>query len=86
MNNTPSAQLEFNSERLTMEEIEQRYSGEWVLIAEPDVDEAQQVKRGRVVFHTRDRAALYRADASSGLADAAILYIGPWPQKLEFQL
>jgi hypothetical protein len=39
---------------LTMEEIEARYEGEWVVIAEPRLGPGPQVLGGRVVFHHKD--------------------------------
>ena len=40
---------------LTMDEIRRRYDGEWVLIADPEVNDYQEVLHGRVVYHHADR-------------------------------
>ena len=39
-------------EMLTLKEIEERYAPDWVLIAEPEIDDQLKVIRGRVVFHS----------------------------------
>jgi len=68
------------NEVLTRAEMEARFDGEWVLIAEPEVDEDRDVRRGRVVFHGKDREAMYDYDASLQLTMAAYLYLGPMPE------
>ncbi len=68
------------NEVLTRAEMEARFDGEWVLIAEPEMDENRDVRRGRVVFHGKDREAMYDYDASLQLERAAYLYLGPMPE------
>jgi hypothetical protein len=48
------------TEVMTMEEIEARFPEEWLLIDQPEMDERDQLKRGRVVFHSPDRDEVYR--------------------------
>jgi hypothetical protein len=47
-------------EVLTMQEIEARFPEEWLLIDHPEMDEHDQIQRGRVVFHSPDRDEVYR--------------------------
>ncbi len=68
------------NEVLTRAEMEARFDGEWVLIADPEMDENQDVRRGRVVFHGKDREAMYDCDDSLQLKKAAYLYLGPMPE------
>ena len=68
------------NEVLTRAEMETRFSGEWVLIADPERDENRDVWGGRVVFHGKDREAMYNFDASLQLTEAAYLYLGPVPE------
>lgn len=68
------------NEVLTRAEMEARFDGEWVLIAEPEMDENRDGRRGRVVFHGKDREAMYDFDASLQLTTAAYLYLGPMPE------
>ncbi len=66
-------------EVLTREEIEQRFSSEWVLVAEPEVDEHLRVVRGRVVVHSKDREEVDRKAIELRLPSAAYLYTGEMP-------
>jgi hypothetical protein len=49
------------TETLTIEEINQRYPDEWVLIGEPETDETLEVLRGKVLYHGKDRDEMYQA-------------------------
>lgn len=42
-------------EVLTIEEIEKRYDGEWVLVGDPELDEHDEVLAGKVLAHSTDR-------------------------------
>ncbi len=48
------------SDVLTVAEIEERFGSEWVLIEEPQTNEALQVKAGKVRWHSKDRDEVYR--------------------------
>lgn len=67
------------NEVLTRAEMEAQFEGEWVLVADPEVDEHLEVQRGRVVYHGHDREAMYDRDEVLGLRRAAYLYLGPIP-------
>ena len=45
---------------LTAREIRRRYDGEWVYVADPQLDPSQNLVRGRVLFHGEDSDAVYR--------------------------
>ena len=51
-------------EVLTAAEIEKRFESEWVLIEDPQTDEALEVRRGKVRWHSKDRDEVYRKDAA----------------------
>ncbi len=68
------------NEVLTRAEMEAEFDGEWVLVADPEVDDSHQVQRGRVVYHGSDREAMYDYDESLRLPRAAYLYFGPMPE------
>ncbi len=74
------------SEILTIEEIEARYAPEWVLIAEPQVDDEQRLLGGRVVYTSTDRDELYRKAMELKLDRIAVRYLGTWPEDMEFVL
>lgn len=42
-------------QEMTIEEIEAQFEGEWVLIADPETDQYNQVVKGTVLFHSADR-------------------------------
>ena len=65
------------NEVLTRAEMEAQFEGEWVLVADPEVDEYQEVQQGRVVYHGQDREAMYDQDEALQLKSAAYLYFGP---------
>ena len=66
---------------MTMKEIERQFDSEWVLIDKPETTEWQEVLRGEVVFHSKDRNEIHRKImASEGLRDIAVLYIGEPPE------
>lgn len=65
------------SDTLTIEEINQRYPDEWVLIGEPETDETLEVLRGKVLFHGKSRAEMYRQSAcGSGQSTLAFHFTG----------
>jgi hypothetical protein len=69
-------------EVLTIEEIEARYAPEWVLIAEPQTDEALNILAGKVLFHSPDRDEVYRKAQELRLDRIAVRYLGPYPEHL----
>jgi hypothetical protein len=46
---------------LTIEEIQHRYDGEWVLIAHERLDENFEIVNGEVLAHAPDADTIYRA-------------------------
>lgn len=67
------------SDSLTRAEIEMRFASEWILIADPEVDEHLNVTRGRVVAHSRDRDEVYQRAIDLRLKHSAFLYTGQIP-------
>jgi hypothetical protein len=47
-------------EMLTAEEIEKKFDSEWVLVVDPQTDEHNEVRRGIVRCHSKDRDEVYR--------------------------
>ena len=65
---------------MTMKEIEQKFDSEWVLIDKPESNEVQEVLRGEVVFHSKDRQAIHERVMQMPVPrDIAVLYIGEPP-------
>ncbi|MFI5454165.1 MAG: hypothetical protein ACHRXM_01820 [Isosphaerales bacterium] len=69
-------------EMLTMKEIEARYAPDWVLIAEPEVDDQLEVLRGKVVFHSPDHDAIYHKAIELKLNRIAVRYLGEYPEHM----
>lgn len=64
---------------LTLKEIETQFPDEWVLVDDPQTDDAFQVQRGRVVAHSKNRDEVYRR-ILTGPSRFAILYTGEMPE------
>lgn len=74
------------NEILTMEEIERRFDGEWVLIEDVETDEKLEVLRGKVTYHGKDKNELHRRAMKSKSSHFASLFIGKPDPKMEFLL
>ena len=68
------------NEVLTRAEMEARFDGEWVLIADPEVDNNLEVLSGRVVSHGQDPEAVYQEAIDQHIRRWASLYFGPIPE------
>lgn len=73
-------------EVLTLAEIEARFPSEWVLIEDPDVGENLEIIRGPVLWHSKDRDEVYQQAIDLGAKSAATVYVGPWPENMEYVL
>lgn len=67
------------NETLTRSEIETRFDSEWILIADPEVDEHLNVTRGKVLAHSHDRDEVYRRALDLRPKHSAFLYTGEIP-------
>jgi hypothetical protein len=65
---------------MTMDEIQDQFDSEWVLVEDPEVNEALEVIRGRVVYHSKDRDEVYRKAIELRPKRAAYLYTGKMPE------
>jgi hypothetical protein len=73
-------------EILTMEEIEKKFDGEWVLIEDVETDEKLEIIRGRVTYHGNDPDELHRRAKASKSDYIASRHIGKPDPKMEFLL
>lgn len=71
-------------EILTMDEIKKRFDSEWVLLADPELDECGNVLGGKVVFHHKDGDVFN--DETLKIKpfpkESAFLYLGKRPKNL----
>ena len=74
------------SEILTMDEIEKKFDGEWVLIEDVETDDRLEIVRGRVTYHGKDKNELHRCAMKSKTKRFASLFIGRPNPKMEFLL
>jgi hypothetical protein len=66
---------------MTIQEIETGFQDEWVLVAEPETNEASEVISGTVVCHSKDRDEVYRhAIALPKPKHYAVLFTGKMPE------
>ena len=67
-------------EVLTVAEIKSKYDSEWVLIEDPQTNEALEVQSGRVLYHSKDRDEVYRKAVELRPKRFAVLFTGEMPE------
>jgi hypothetical protein len=81
-----SDMLEFSLRRkgvneiLTISQIEKQFESEWVLVEDPQTNEALEVQGGRVRWHSKDRDEVYRKAVELRPQRFAMLYTGRMPE------
>lgn len=73
-------------ERLSIDEINRRYNGEWVLLEDPEIAEDEEVLSGLLLFHSDNRDALYQRALESRPKHSAIFYVGEPDPNLAYVL
>ena len=66
--------------QMTIQEIEDQFGSEWVLVTDPQTNEALEVTRGHVICHSKDRDEVYRSAVALRPKRSAILYTGRMPE------
>jgi hypothetical protein len=64
---------------LTLAQIEAQFASEWVLVEDPQTDEALEVQAGKVRWHSKDRDEVYRKAVELRPKRFAMLYTGKMP-------
>ena len=67
-------------EILTVAEIESRFVAEWVLVEDPQTNDALEVLSGKVRCHSKDRDEVYRKAVELRPRRFAVLYTGQIPK------
>jgi hypothetical protein len=67
-------------ETMTMSEIEAQFQSEWVLIGDPETNQALEVLSGKVLWHSKDRDEVYRKAIELRPRHSAFLYTGTMPK------
>jgi hypothetical protein len=70
------------SQVMSMQEIRDRFAGEWVLIGYEELDEYLNVLRGEVLAHSVHRDEIYQRLLSLEGKRIAIEYLGEIPEDL----
>ena len=65
---------------MTVAEIEAQFKSEWVLLEDPQTNEALEVQGGRVIWHGKDRDEVYRKAVELRPKRFAVLYTGKMPE------
>lgn len=66
-------------EVLTLSQIESQFDSEWVLVGDPQTNDALEVRSGKVLWHSRDRDEVYRKAVELRPRRFAMLYTGRMP-------
>ncbi|MBI4607040.1 MAG: hypothetical protein HY721_34180 [Planctomycetes bacterium] len=67
------------AEVLTIAEMHSKFDEEWILVGDPQTNEAHEVQQGRVLFHSKDRDEVYRQAVVLRPARFAVLFTGRMP-------
>jgi hypothetical protein len=70
-------------EVMTIAEIESAFESEWVLVEDPQTNEALEVQGGKVLYHSRDRDEFDRKVLEFRPKRFAVLYTGTLPEGME---
>jgi len=65
---------------LTLAEIQSRFPFEWVLVEDPETNDALEVQKGIVRCHSRDRESVYHKAVELHPKRFAMLYTGQIPE------
>ena len=65
---------------LTIAEIEDKFKSEWVLVEDPQTNDALEVLSGKVRYHSRDRDEIYRRAVKLRPRRFAMIYTGTIPE------
>lgn len=67
-------------EVLTIAQIEAQFDSEWILVGDPQTNEALEVQSGKVLWHSKDREEVYRKAVELRPRRSAMLYTGKIPK------
>ena len=65
---------------LTIAQIEATFASGWVLVEDPEVNDALEVQSGKVRWHSKDREEVYRQAVTLRPKRFAVLYTGRMPE------
>jgi hypothetical protein len=65
---------------LTATQIQEQFNSEWVLVEDPQTNDALEVQSGRVRWHSKDRDEVYGKAVELRPKRFAMLYTGKMPK------
>ena len=71
---------------MTVEEMRAQFESEWVLIENPQTNDALEVLKGKILHHSKDRDEVYRRAVALRPKRSAIVYTGEIPEDMEIAL
>lgn len=71
---------------LTISEIESQFDSEWVLVEDPQTNEALEVQSGKVLYHSPNRDEFDRKVLEFRPKRFAVLFTGEPQEGMEFVL
>jgi hypothetical protein len=74
------------NEIMSMTEIESKFASEWVLIEDPQINEAKEVEAGRVICHSKNREDVDQRAIELKPKWFTVLFTGQPEDGLEFLL
>ncbi len=73
-------------EVLEIDQIKTRYDSEWILLEDPETDETLHVRRGKILWHSKNRDEVYQKALELRPKHSAFLYTGEFPDDEGFVL
>ena len=71
---------------MTVEEMRTQFESEWVLVENPQTNDALEVLKGKILHHSKDRDEVYRKAIALRPKRSAIVYTGEIPEDMEIAL
>ena len=71
---------------MTLAEIEKTFDNEYVLVEDPELDRSNEVIRGKVLFHSKNRDEVDAAAMRLRPKHSAFLFTGPVPDNIFINL
>ncbi|MDE2799887.1 MAG: hypothetical protein OXI94_14590 [Gemmatimonadota bacterium] len=65
---------------MTVEEMRAQFESEWVLVENPQTNDALEVLKGKILHHSKDRDEVYRKAVTLRPKRSAIVYTGEIPE------
>jgi len=73
-------------EVMTVSEIEEKFDNEWILVEDPEFNQNNEVVRGKVLWHSKNRDEMYAKAMELRPKRSASLYTGPVPDEIFINL